>query len=424
MPEPFVALRTIFALMPTGHDHLKQLPRPPSEALAPWPEDQRKKKEIWSRALNGETFNITMEFGPTEGQKHIYDLRFAPVLDAQGRQIGAAHILREVTEQVRLHEALQESERRANTILESIADGFMTLDSNWHVTFLNHRGEEILRPLGKSREELLGKPFWKAFPQTRGTVFEETYRRAMREQTTASVEAFYAPLDSWFDVRAYPWGDGLSIYFLDVSERKKGESHRELLVNELNHRVKNTLAIVQGLALQTFKPPDVSVAASRAFEARLAALAATHNLLTRSNWQDTSLAELVSETLDVTWAKDSRIHLKGPRVILQPKQAVNLAMALHELCTNAIKYGALSTTTGQIELHWNISKDPEPRLNLVWRERGGPPVAPPTRRGFGSRMLVQAIRQEFDGEVTMEFRPEGLVYTIADAVLGPGRPPK
>jgi PAS domain S-box-containing protein len=388
-------------------------------ALASWPEDQRKKKEIWSRALNGETFNITMEFGPTEGQKHIYDLRFAPVLDAQGRQTGAAHILREVTEQVRLQEALKESERRANTILESIADGFMTLDSNWHVTFLNHRGEEILRPLGKSRDELLGKLFWKAFPQMRGSVFEETYRRAMREQTTASVEAFYPPLDSWFDVRAYPWGDGLSIYFLDVSERKKAEKHRELLVNELNHRVKNTLSVVQGLALQTFKSPDVPAAAVQAFESRLGALAAAHGLLTRSNWGNTSLAELASETLKATWAQDSRIHLKGPRVILPAKQAVTLAMALHELCTNAIKYGALSVATGCVELHWKVSTGPDARLHLVWRESGGPPVEPPARRGFGSRIVVEAISQEFDGRVTIDFRPEGLVYTIADAVFNP-----
>lgn len=392
-------------------------------ALGPWPEDQRKKKDIWSRALNGETFNITMEFGPIQEERHIYDLRFAPVLDARGRQTGAAHILREVTEQVRLQKALQESERRANTILESIADGFITLDNDWRITFLNQRGEEILRPLGRGgREDLLGQVFWDTFPETRGTVFEETYFRAVREQTTASVDAFYPLLDSWFDVRAYPSADGLSIYFLDISERKQAEKHRELLVNELNHRVKNTLAVVQGLALQTFKRPDVPAAAMKAFESRLAALAATHNLLTRSNWGDTFLADLARETLDATWARDSRIHLEGPRVILQPKQAVTLAMALHELCTNAIKYGALSTTTGRVDLHWDVSNGPEPRLKLVWRESGGPPVEPPTRRGFGSRMVLQAIAQEFDGEVAMDFLPEGLVYTLAGGLLGQ-RPP-
>lgn len=387
------------------------------EALAPWPEDQRKKKEIWSRALNGEAFNITMEFGPAEDQRHIYDLRFAPVLDAEGRQIAAAHILREVTEQVRLQKALQESERRANTILESIADGFMTLDSDWRVTFLNSRGEEILRPLGKSRDQLLGKPFWEAFPQTQDSIFEETYRRAVREQTTASVEAFYPPLDSWFDVRAYPSGDGLSIYFLDISERKRAEAHRELLVKELNHRVKNTLSVVQGLALQTFKGSAMPVATTKAFESRLAALAAAHNLLTRSNWGDTSLAELASETLQATWSHDARIRLQGPRVILQPKQAVTLAMALHELCTNAIKYGALSTESGHVEIHWSVLGQPEPRLKLVWRESGGPPVEQPRRRGFGSRMVLQALAHEFAGQVTMDFRPDGLICTLADAVL-------
>jgi PAS domain S-box-containing protein len=394
------------------------------EALAPWPEDQRKATEIWSRALNGETFNITMAFGPDEREKHIYDLRFAPVLDAEGRQIGAAHILREVTEQVRLQEALKESERRANRIVESIADGFITLDKDWRITFLNQRGEDILRPLGRGREELLGEVFWEAFPETQGSVFDETYRRAAREQTMATVEAFYPPLDSWFDVRAYPSEDGVAIHFLDISERKKAEKQRELLVNELNHRVKNTLAVVQGLAQQTFKRPDVPAVATKAFESRLTALAAAHNLLTRSNWGKTSLAELARETLEATLAHDARIHLQGPPVILKPKQAITLAMALHELCTNAIKYGALSTETGRVELHWNVSNSPEPRLTLVWRERGGPPVEPPTRRGFGSRMVVQAISQEFDGKVTMDFPPEGLVYKITDAVLGPDAPPE
>jgi two-component sensor histidine kinase len=203
---------------------------------------------------------------------------------------------------------------------------------------------------------------------------------------------------------------------VDISSRKRADLQRELLLAELNHRVKNTLAVVQGIAHQTFKDSDASHEARTAFEGRLFALSVAHSLLTQANWENASLEELATDALNVGAPNRARVSLSGPPVLLPPKEAVAIVMALHELCTNAVKYGALSNDTGRIELGWNRAEGHEPRLKLVWREHGGPAVSPPKRRGFGSLLLERTLAQDLDGSVTTEFHPEGLVCSI-DAPL-------
>jgi two-component sensor histidine kinase len=203
---------------------------------------------------------------------------------------------------------------------------------------------------------------------------------------------------------------------VDISERKRADSQRELLLEELNHRVKNTLAVVQGIAHQTFNGSEVLRQAKVAFEGRLIALAAAHNLLTLSNWQEASLEQLASDALQARSANRDRVHLTGPATLLPPKEALAITMALHELCTNAMKYGALSNDDGRIELSWSRREGPPAHFRLLWRERGGPVVTPPGRRGFGTQLVERTLAQELDGEVVMEFRPDGLVCTI-DALL-------
>jgi PAS domain S-box-containing protein len=189
-------------------------------------------------------------------------------------------------------------------------------------------------------------------------------------------------------------------------------TERELLLAELNHRVKNTLAVVQAVAHQTFKDSEASPAARKAFEGRLFALSAAHNLLTESNWENASLERLAVDALQVGASNKTRVSLSGPAVMLPPKEAVAIVMALHELCTNAVKYGALSNDTGRIELDWTGAEGREPRLKLSWREHGGPPVSPPQHRGFGSFLLERSLAQDLDGDVRLDFRPEGLVCSI------------
>jgi two-component sensor histidine kinase len=182
--------------------------------------------------------------------------------------------------------------------------------------------------------------------------------------------------------------------------------------------VKNTLAIVQSLTHQSFHSSVPADEAIRRFEGRLEALAAAHNLLTRKNWESATIAD-VAQTALAAFGSPSRIDIAGPEVQVSPQTAVSLALALHELATNAAKYGALSNEDGRVSVCWTTEGD---RLRLNWREEGGPPVVAPDRRGFGTRMIERTLSAEFGGSVELEFRPEGVTCTV-EAPL-PAAPPR
>jgi PAS domain S-box-containing protein len=214
---------------------------------------------------------------------------------------------------------------------------------------------------------------------------------------------------------------------IDISERHRADAQRELLLAELNHRVKNTLAVVQSLAHQTFRNVDAPEAKT-AFEGRLFALAAAHNLLTQSNWESAAVHDIARDSLQTDDANAGRVHLAGPRVLLTPRAALAVAMALHELGTNAVKYGALSNEAGRVLLTWSVRAGDPQVLRLEWREEGGPPVVPPERRGFGSILLERSLAHDLDGKVTTDFRREGLVCVIEapltqrpTAIVSPGK---
>lgn len=201
---------------------------------------------------------------------------------------------------------------------------------------------------------------------------------------------------------------------IDITDRKTAEAHQRLLLNELNHRVKNTLATVQSMARQSLRGDSVSAQARESFEGRLAALSAAHNVLTERNWESASIAQLAAVSTAPYDPEGTRVTAEGPPVHLEPKIAVALSLALHELATNAAKYGALSTPEGRAAVRWALA---QPRLTLTWTESGGPPVTPPTRTGFGARLLERGLAAELGGTVRLDFRPEGLVCTI-DAMIG------
>lgn len=210
---------------------------------------------------------------------------------------------------------------------------------------------------------------------------------------------------------------GLTGVNTDITERERTEAQRELLLAELNHRVKNTLAVVQGLAYQTFRKTDA--AARRAFEGRLQALASAHDLLTRSHWETTSLAQLVDDTLKPAGANRARIVAEGPAIRLSPHAALTIALALHELFTNTLKYGALSNEDGKVSLVWRHLEG-EGKLRIDWREDGGPPVSPPRHRGFGSLLLERTLARDLDGRVDLAFEPSGVVCSIEMPISDPG----
>jgi two-component system CheB/CheR fusion protein len=225
-----------------------------------------------------------------------------------------------------------------------------------------------------------------------------------------------AALNRFYEVYAFavgaPGEHKVGILFNEISKRKEAEAHLKLMVNELNHRVKNTLAVVQAIAQQTFKHDEVAKGARRRFEGRLASLAAAHNLLTRSHWEKASLQEVVQAVVGSCSAAIERVTIRGPAVNLSAAEAVSLSMALHELCINAIKYGALSNEPGRIDIVWQLNSDASRRLQLTWTEQDGPTVAMPTRRGFGSTMVEGALAYELSGKAKLDYLPAGVVCTI------------
>ncbi len=211
----------------------------------------------------------------------------------------------------------------------------------------------------------------------------------------------------------------------EITERKRADEHREILVGELNHRVKNTLAVVQSIASQTLGNASSIEDARAAFGSRLMNLAKAHDVLTRENWAGADLADIVIDTVKPHAGGESRFQIDGPHVRLGPNAALAVAMALHELCTNAAKYGALSTEEGRVDIVWRLDGDgTDRRLSLRWSESEGPPVTSPTRKGFGSRLIQQVLATELGGKVRVAYDPSGVVCTI-DAPMpdaGKGEP--
>lgn len=223
----------------------------------------------------------------------------------------------------------------------------------------------------------------------------------------------------WLKFRGRPFyaADGTPLSLagiaLDVTERKAGEAHRALLANELNHRVKNTLATVQAIVVQTLRSNLSSGETRDIIQGRIQSLAAASDVLTRESWDGATLTDVATTALDPFRADgDRRIAIRGPEVMLPPRLALAFAMAFHELATNAVKYGALSNEVGRILLDWRVAEGLRPRtLRVSWRELDGPRVRPPTRRGFGSRMIERALADELQGHAEIDYRPDGIVFT-------------
>lgn len=196
---------------------------------------------------------------------------------------------------------------------------------------------------------------------------------------------------------------------LDITERKRAEERQKLLVNELNHRVKNSLATVQSIAAQTLRSNSPEFF-REAFESRLIALSHTHDLLTRESWEGASLREVVDSELHAMAGEDRVVFDYAADLRLNPKAAVALGMGIHELATNAVKYGAWSVPDGRVTVAWRL----EPNLlRLSWTERGGPLVKAPTRRGFGARLLERGLAAELSGSVELTYDASGLVCHMA-----------
>jgi PAS domain S-box-containing protein len=195
----------------------------------------------------------------------------------------------------------------------------------------------------------------------------------------------------------------------DETRGKLAEDQRVMLLNELNHRIKNTLATVQSIVEHTLRGAGVDAIVRQNLTERLIALSEAHNLLVRDNWASSELEAIVQSVVQPHRTSPPRFQLDGPPVRLNPNQAVSMSLVLHELTTNALKYGALSAEGGQVRLTWNLAygDDGGRSMTLLWEETGGPPVSSPTRRGFGTRLIARSFSRS-GGRAAIEYRPEGL----------------
>ena len=324
-------------------------------------------------------------------------------------------------ESQRTSEKLYESERRIHAILDNASVAIFLMNEQQQCSFMNPAAERLT---GYKLEETFGRtlhdvihhkrpdgshypleecPIDRAFPDRHRVQGEDMF--VHRDGSFYPVSFTASPLE---DEAGQPVGTIIEV--VDISERKKSEEYRELLINELNHRVKNTLSVVQSIAHQTFSKEGVAIGQRADYEARLGALAAAHNILTEQNWVSASLNQLIEHVVRPFQSEAHAINFSGPDIDINPKAAVSFALAIHELATNAVKYGALSCDVGTVTLHWSTTGD---RVELVWQESGGPAVEQPTRKGFGSKLITQGLTFEVEAEVDLTYAKSGLICKIS-----------
>lgn len=473
------------------------------------------------------------------------NLDYSPVIDESGRPGGVLAIVVETTDRITMEAALRESETRLRGVLDGMGESLAILDQDFRIVDMN---AEALRLERRPRDQVIGKTHWEAHPDA-DPALGEMYERALATKKPVRLKHRYVWPDgrtNWISMHAYPVGEGLAVFYgditeqveseerlreseerlrlladavpqiiwitdadgqheffnrqwslytgaplratdvpqvtsdfvhpddhtvtlkafeeaqqaggifevehrirskegeyrwflvraepyrdprtgeivrwfgvsIDIHDRRVAQEHQQLLINELNHRVKNTLATVQSVASQTLRNAASTEQAKEALEARLFALSRAHDVLTRENWEGADLYDIVDQAVAPYSSRgEDRLHLEGARVRIPPRMALALAMALQELATNAVKYGALSNETGAIRIAWNVQQgEGGPRLHLKWEESGGPAVQPPSRRGFGSRLIERSLSQDLDGTAQIVFPATGVVC-IVDAPL-------
>ena len=325
--------------------------------------------------------------------------------------------------------ALRESEARFRHMADSAPALIWMTDEDATISFANMHFEHIF---GMPATALANEGWHKIIHPDDLAGFSTTFTEAFEARKPFRTEVRVIDRDGavrWLRCEGVPRLDDGGTFLgytgcnVDITDAKFAEEHLLLLIHELNHRVKNTLATVQSIANQSLRGLEGAEAdaARAAFEARLLALARVHDVLTRESWEGAEIGTVVADAIRPLDATEvSRFRVSGPPLRLPPRIALSIAMALHELGTNAVKYGALSREGGRIDIGWTIRRDDEVCLTLRWVESGGPPVAKPTRTGFGSRLIERSLARELAGEVNLAFDPAGVVCTIVAPVPPPG----
>jgi two-component system CheB/CheR fusion protein len=347
-----------------------------------------------------------------------FDIRFRPYRTVDDKIDGVVITFVDISDRLQVEEALRTSERHLlheKQLIDLSREPIFVWDLDGGILQWNRGCEEFY---GFKRTEAIGQQSQRLLATTvPGSSFEQM-KATLLERTTWSGELIQRSkdgreltVDSRLELVAV---EGRRLVFesgRDITERKQWEQHQRLLLRELNHRVKNTLAVVQAIAHQTLRSAKTSKDFVEAFEGRVAALGSAHDLLVQSDWKGADLASLAREQLKPYITDDpSRAQIDGPPVLLPPGLASPFGFVIYELATNAAKYGALSAPNGTISLNWSLeTSGPGALLKFVWKESGGPRVKPPTGKGFGSVLIEKGIPQ---AKVNREFKPAGVVCTV------------
>ncbi|MGO4441529.1 sensor histidine kinase [Rhizobium sp. RAF56] len=311
-------------------------------------------------------------------------------------------------------------ERFLEAIVQSAIDyAIISMDLDGLVTSWNEGAHRIL---GWTAEEMVGKPATAFFIQ------EDREEGVPQREMTAALNRGRGSDERWHlrkdgttfwasgEMMALRADDDTAIGFIkilrDRTQERDQSDRQRLLMHELGHRMKNTLSVVQSIAIQSLRNAASLDDASEKLQSRLAAYSTAHDILLQKNWTSATLGNIVEAArINIGLEGSARMKAQGPDVELGPQAALSFSLVLHELLTNALKYGALSNAEGRIDLSWMVERrDGEDFLVSAWRETGGPPVVDPTRKGFGSRLIFSSLNAY--GEVGVVYEPQGLVFKI------------
>jgi PAS domain S-box-containing protein len=349
------------------------------------------------------------------------DLDYSPVMDEEGRPAGVIAIVVETTERVLAERRNKEEFQRLQNLF-SQAPTFMAMLSGQDHRFdlINPEYQKLI-----GSRDVLGHPIASALPEMADQGFisllDQVFATGepvirMSERVVIGRAKGGRMEERFVDFVFQPIRDeanSVSHIFVqgsDVTDRVRAENYQKLLINELNHRVKNTLASIQSIVSQTLRNVEGAAAASNAITRRILALSKAHNVLTNENWSGASLKMMIESALEAFQEGGKRrFVLSGPDLRVGPHAAMSVALAIHELATNALKYGALSVPDGYVDIAWSLE---DQTFRLLWRERGGPAVIDAGQRGFGSRLILQVLPHELSGDAQLRFDPAGVIFTL------------
>ncbi len=369
------------------------------------------------QARSGFVFREELRYWVADGSERIVDFAMYPIRD----QSGAVMLLHptgiDITERKRIEAALRESEQRLRwlgAIVESSSDAIISKDLDGIIASWNQGAERIF---GYTADEAIGQPITILIPPDRQDEERAIVTRIERGEHIGSFETVRKCKDGRMipiSLTVSPVKNasgtivGASKVARDITQRKRTEEKVAMLVAEAEHRSKNLLANVQ--AIIKLSRSDTFEDLRQKIEGRIQALANVHSLFVATRWSGAELSSIILQELAPYAERNgTRVRTEGPEILLEPNVAQSIAVALHELATNAAKYGALSVADGRLDITWLREKGG--RLRLRWTETGGPPVQTPTRRGFGARIVNEMVGQ-VKGEARLDWRPEGLIWEI------------